>query len=168
MKKFFKEFRTEIIVIGLLVIGFGLLASSFSIRKGIQQTTFSIIRQTGPALKRAFDSVINYILSLSILDIVGWILILAGILYIYGRIRYRYRHNPRWEASICPRCESSIKRVHRNLIDRLLAKTLMPTARRYRCTNPECNWGGLRHQRYHIPRVRVDEINRNQQTPLPD
>lgn len=161
MKKFFKEFRSEIIVVILLVIGMVLLGANIGVRKAVRTSTAGIIRQVGPAINQVFNNFINYIISLSIIDIVGWVLVIIAVVYIYGRIRYRFRHNPRWEATVCPRCESPIKRVHRSMIDRLLGRTFMPNARRYRCTTPECGWSGLRQQRYHIPRVHVDEVNRN-------
>ena len=164
MKKFLKEFRNEIIVIILLVIGTVLLGANIGVGWAVRTSVTGVTRQVGPAISRAFNNFINYIISLSIIDIVGWALVILAVAYIYGRIRYRFRHNPHWEATVCPRCESPIKRVHRNMIDRLLGKTFMPSCRRYRCTNPECRWTGLRQQRYHIPRVQIDEVNRNRMT----
>ena len=62
---------------------------------------------------------------------------------------------------VCPKCESSIKRMHRNIFDRFLSRTFMPNSRRYRCTNSECGWSGLRKSRYHIPRLHFDEVNQD-------
>jgi DNA-directed RNA polymerase subunit RPC12/RpoP len=163
MKKFFKEFRNEIVVITLMVIGIVLLGADIGMRKTIRRSALGAFRQVGPAINEAFNSLVEYVLTLSIFDIIGWVVVIVAVVYIYGRIRYRFRHNPRWEATVCPRCGSRIQRKHRSTIDRLLSKTLMPSSRRYRCTNPECSWTGLRLQRYHLPRVHVDEVNRNRQ-----
>jgi hypothetical protein len=42
----------------------------------------------------------------------------------------------------CPRCGSSLKRIHRHPRDRLL--NLWVPVRRYICSNRTCRWSGLR------------------------
>jgi uncharacterized protein with PIN domain len=77
------------------------------------------------------------------------VILVATIAFVIWRIRYRFFNSDQFKATVCPVCGNEIHRVHRTVIDRILSKTLLPHARRYRCINQECNWSGLRRRRHH-------------------
>jgi hypothetical protein len=161
MKRFFKEFRAEIIIALLLIIGIILVIGDFGVRQSSQKVLTSAQDLFGSMLW----SVSNYIGSLSSFEILGFIFISLAFVYLYSRIRYRFRRSPTFMASVCPECGSKIRRVHRSYIDRFLSGTLMPGARRYQCEKTECGWSGLRHQRYRLDQIRESEIPESQKTP---
>jgi len=157
MRRFFKEFRSEILVIGLLVIGVALLV----INQGLGGSITGSISDVAGNLKETagwyLGLGLDYLYGFSTYDIIGWVMILLAGVFLYSRIRYRYRRNPNLSATVCPKCESPIKRTHRSWFDRLLSKSIKPHARRYQCTNPECGWSGLRHQRYRLEQRHTDD-----------
>jgi len=49
----------------------------------------------------------------------------------------------------CPRCGGELHRIHRTPADKLFSRIV--DVHRYRCTNPRCDWQGLR-RRHHRAR----------------
>jgi hypothetical protein len=76
-------------------------------------------------------------------------LVLLAVLFAIYRVRYRFTISERWQATECPKCGSGLQRTRRNSIDRFLSRTILPSARRYRCENAACRWSGLRRKRPH-------------------
>lgn len=77
---------------------------------------------------------------------VGGVLMLGILAFITFRMRDRFQNSPQWKAGPCPKCGGPVHRFRRTALDRLLANTLLPQARRYRCANPRCGWEGLRQR----------------------
>jgi hypothetical protein len=147
MKKFIKEYSAEIIVATLAIVGIVLLAGNFSFQAGAKSGFSLITRYLFRLADKYFWKLVIYLMHFTILDLIGWILIVGATLFIVIRIRNRFLYNPANAATICPKCGSQIKRKHRSWFDRTLSKTLLPGARRYTCSNTTCRWTGLRHQR---------------------
>ncbi len=78
----------------------------------------------------------------------GVILILAGLLFLAYRLRVRFLRSAWWRAAACPRCGGQFHRIHRHWYDRVLSKTVLPHAHRYRCENEKCRWSGLRYAQH--------------------
>lgn len=147
MKKILREYLVEIIALLIALLGVFLLVEQFEIRK----TLLAMINRLVDFLPRFISAVktelLVYVDSVTLSDLVGWILItLTGIVIVW-RVRYRFAKSGAWRANQCPRCGGKLHRIHRNPIDRLFSWTLLPRARRYRCADPECNWAGLRRSR---------------------
>lgn len=147
MKKFLREYRIEIFIGFLALVGVVLLLGDFGLKQA-SRDIFRSVTQLRRLVLLGFEGLTRYLLTFSILDLVAWGFILASGYIIVRRIRYRYRHNPKRAATVCPKCGGPIKRTPRSWFDKILDKTFMPNSRRYRCTDPECGWSGLRHQRY--------------------
>jgi hypothetical protein len=98
--------------------------------------------------------------SLSLSGAIGFILILAAVVFIVWRIRYRFQTDKHWESEICPNCSGPITRVHRSLWDRLLGAFFLPEARRYRCMDLTCGWSGLLRRHIHRHRRRSEQVSR--------
>lgn len=80
-----------------------------------------------------------------LLKIITGVLVLAGVMLILWRARYRYLRSEAWNSHTCPRCSGVVHRIHRKPADRLLDPLILPYARRFRC--PECSWEGMRSGR---------------------
>jgi Zn-finger nucleic acid-binding protein len=155
MKKNIKEYRIEIAIVLLIVLGIFLLIERMELRSlltnGLQalQTSFNkllLLIKTGAEF---------YILDLSISDFLGWVLLILAVVLAIWVARYRFNNSSTFQADRCPKCGSALHRVHRKYFDRLLSRIFLPHARRYRCANHECHWTGLRHprHRYHQQQV---------------
>lgn len=149
MRPFLREYRQEIIVLILVLLaGAGLFA--FSRYEGSLADLPSVLAEQVSAANQSLMSQIRQTLDSIGLMTLG--VLAAGLLllvYITWRVRYHWRHNEGIRATNCPRCGADIYRVHRSAFDRILSATLLPSARRYRCSNRECNWSGLRRRRHH-------------------
>jgi len=152
MKSFLKEFRLEITILILALVGSFFLFEPFGIRAIIRKTVRTSAATGLTITQSILDRLIAILFNISIIDIVGWILIIGAVAFVVARIRYRYRKNPENKATVCPNCGDRIYRVHRSQFDRLLGKTLLPNSHRYQCTNPDCGWSGLRRPNHRSER----------------
>jgi hypothetical protein len=143
VKKIIREYRFELLAVLLAVLGVFLLLEQFQIRI----TVANAFRWLVNLLETALASLSAYLSKFTLSDMIGWILILGTSVLILWRVRYRFLHSENWRATVCPRCEGELERVHRTAFDRLVEKLFLPRARRYRCSNAKCNWSGLRRQR---------------------
>jgi hypothetical protein len=146
LKNFLREFRIEVIAILLALLGVFLLVEQIEIRSTLRNWLSSSSGWLAQLAHAAIDSLVHYIQSFSPSDLVGWILIFSTTVFLVWRIRYHFLHSERWRAHACPRCGSSLHRIHRTNLDRLLTRTLLPKGNRYLCSNPECRWTGLRRR----------------------
>jgi len=79
---------------------------------------------------------------LSLADMIGGLLIVLAIAALLIRIRWQLMHAPSLTTSSCPDCGGEIHRVHRHALDRWIS--FYVPVHRYRCSNRECEWAGLR------------------------
>jgi hypothetical protein len=93
------------------------------------------------------DQAFGHLGRLSAAELLAWLLIISGVVFILYRMRHRYLKSDHWQATICPRCSSKLHRVHRTWLDRLLGLIFLPNSARYRCSNSSCRWSGLRQGR---------------------
>ncbi|MBN2549553.1 MAG: hypothetical protein JXB15_10375 [Anaerolineales bacterium] len=149
MKKFWREYRVELIALVVILLGVFLLVEQWDIRVTLLRATVQTVDSLKTLLGAASDWVVGYVLSMTLSDLVGWALIIATTIFVLWRIRYRFIHSERLKATYCPRCYGELVRVHRTLLDRLLGGLFFPGSRRYRCSNSDCRWSGLRLRRPH-------------------
>jgi ABC-type multidrug transport system fused ATPase/permease subunit len=148
MKKYFKEYRVEIVIVLLILVGIFLLFERLDL-KSLLASGFQLLWTSLKNLLSLIRIGVNfYIFNLSLSDFIGWILLFLAVALAVGVSRYRFSHSPTFQATVCPKCGGDLHRVHRKYFDRLLSRTLLPHARRYRCASPECRWTGLRHPRH--------------------
>jgi predicted RNA-binding Zn-ribbon protein involved in translation (DUF1610 family) len=74
-------------------------------------------------------------------------MVVGGVVFILWRLRYRFLKSDRWQVLACPKCGGKLHRIHRTSLDRLVGSIFLPRAARYRCSNKECGWSGLRQTR---------------------
>jgi len=162
VKKIIKEHKIEIAIVLLILLGIFLLIEQIELRSlfanGLQVFQTSLKK----LLSLMKTGVKFYVLSLSLSDFIGWILLVLAIVLAIWMVRNRFTHSASVQATSCPKCGSALHRIHRKYFDRLLSRTIFPHARRYRCANPECQWIGLRHPRHrHHLQQAPSEISSN-------
>jgi predicted RNA-binding Zn-ribbon protein involved in translation (DUF1610 family) len=151
LKQFIKEYKIEIIAALIGLFGLFLLVERLNLRDAI----VAMLRATGATIAKLgqwiMDGIVQYFYNISVSDMLGWLLVMLALAFAVWRIRYRFVQSDRFSADSCPNCGADLHRVHRTSLDRSLSKTLLPEARRYRCTNPDCGWQGLRQRRTSEP-----------------
>jgi predicted RNA-binding Zn-ribbon protein involved in translation (DUF1610 family) len=148
MRKFLKNYWVEMIVLLAVLVALFMLVGNFELVRAASRGLNSTLNQVNRTFVTATNQLIDKILGFSLFDLLGVAIIVGASFLLYNRARYRYRTNPNNTATVCPRCGSQIKRIHRSSFDRLLSKTFKPNARRYSCVNSACGWDGLRVKRY--------------------
>ncbi len=139
---FLREYWVEIAIVIGLALGIFLMFERVQIRATLLRWLSAAVRggiatahQTAVALYRFFTT-------LGLSELIAIPLLLIVFLAIVWRVRWRTQHNPALTDLHCPRCKGSLHRVHRHMTDRFIS--IIVPVRRYRCTNRECGWSGIR------------------------
>jgi hypothetical protein len=164
MKRFLKEYTTELIAGVLILCGIFLMVERFEIRATFLTILTGLFDGIWSILKGIPSSVSGRMTVLTTTDALGFLLILLAVGFIIWRIRHRFNTDKRWEIDACPKCSGPIMRVHRNWRDRVLGVTFLPDARRYRCMDPQCGWSGLLRRHVHHKRRRSEQVSRTENT----
>jgi hypothetical protein len=139
---FLRSYRVEISIALLIAFGAFLLLEKVNIRESLA----GWLRRLGTAAIRDLDSasaaVSQFMHRLTLSDAVGGFLILVAFLAIVWRVRWQLMRAPALTGEACPQCGGRLVRVHRRTLERLVS-AIVPL-RRYRCTNRQCGWRGLR------------------------
>ncbi len=138
IKRFLGEYGVEIAAVIVVIAGLGLIGLNRPALIAAISSTYQWLRRAASAL-----------LSISISDLIGAAAVLGGTLFVLWRIRFHVQRSERWRIRECPRCGTSLHRIHRTPMDRVVSFLIMPHSRRFRCDNPDCRWTGLRYGRYH-------------------
>jgi hypothetical protein len=136
MKKFLKEYRVELL--GFLAAIAGIVLVVFE--PGVLKNTFGEIFQFLWMIPTGISGLLSHFSSS---DLLGLALAGGALVFIVWRLRIRLAQMPRWTAYQCPKCGRDIVRAHRTNADRVFIRFLLPGARRFRCSNQECQWTGL-------------------------
>jgi len=137
-KRFLGEYSVEILAAIVVIIGLGLIKLDKSaLMAAIQNTS------------QWFLSAVKNLRRISISDLIGPAAVVGGTVVVLWRIRFHIQRSERWRVQECPRCGTSLHRIHRTPVDKLVGFVFMPHSRRFRCDNPDCRWTGLRYGRRH-------------------
>lgn len=139
MKHFWRNWRVEIILVVALALGLFLLLERITIRAALIGWAGDLLSATGVVLRSAA----GLFLPRSLSDFFGFLLITGVVVLAVRRVRWRLMNSPSLTAKRCPKCGSSLHRVHRTPIDRAISRLFVPV-HRYLCSKPECRWRGLR------------------------
>jgi hypothetical protein len=156
VKRFIKEYRVEIIAVLIALLGVFLLVERIEIRATIIQTSGWIYETAKQLAQTSWENLTIYITSFTVSDIIGWILIAVTSVFVAWRLRYRFLKSRFWRIKDCPRCGSSLHRIHRTPFQRFLTLFLLPNGRSYRCTNDNCRWSGLRWRVHYKRRPKAE------------
>jgi len=140
MKKFLREWRVEIGIVLALAFAIFLLVEQLSIR----QTLRAWLGRGADTASALLVSLIQGLLSISLSDLTGLVIILIVLWLARSRLRWRLMRAPSLAASNgCPQCGSRLHRVHRKSLD-YAVNSLVAPVHRYLCSNQDCRWSGLR------------------------
>ena len=162
MKKLLQKYRIELaalLIILLLVLQWGTWEEVSAAIPGYKSSlTPNLIEW----LQGRMAKIAEVFSSLSMVDLMIWLLILAALVLIAWRTRRRFLMSAAWQTYHCPRCGGDLHRLHRSSLDRLLSRSLLPDARRFGCANPDCGWSGLRRRRVDDPHRRRRPLSEDQ------
>lgn len=152
MRNKLKNYWFEILILCTLLLGFFLLLEQINIRGVILDAPGRVLNPAGRLLSNMQKELNNLVGLLTPSNVLGFILVFAAVAAVLWRLRSRFLNSDHWNASACPKCGSSLHRIHRSGFDRFLSRSILPDARRYLCSDPECGWEGLLRQIYRTDR----------------
>jgi hypothetical protein len=145
MKEFLKKNWIDILTGFGIILGIVLVFERANLRRLFRRSTIVFQDFLSNTFHQANQGISGFLGRFSYSDLVGMTLALICIIIIVLRLRYRILASPNWRKSTCPRCGGELHRVHRTSLDRLLARTVLPGARRYLCSDKACRWTGLKN-----------------------
>lgn len=140
MRRRVSNWRLEIALVGLLVLALFLLLEQWDIRGALWRGIMGLLAVSESAL----SAIANALLSRTVSDLLGLVLIVMVAMIARWRVRWRIQQSPALTAKVCPRCGGELRRIHRRRSDKVLSWLLAP-AHRYTCNNKQCGWIGLRY-----------------------
>lgn len=156
MKKMLTKYRVELFAVLIALLGAILLLDRGRNGQELLPLVSSLRAEATKLGGMVIPSVVSFFSKFSTQDLAGAGLVLLATLLILGRLRHRFLTSERWMSKSCPRCGSSLQRIHRTPFDHFLGKTLLPHSRRYQCTNEACRWSGLCNHVHHSHKVEED------------
>lgn len=151
---FLREYWVEVLIAIGLLLGIFLMFERIQIRVTLLRWFNTAVKAGLTAIGRLDDAALHFFSTIGLSELIAIPLLALTFIAVVWRVRWRVQHNPALTDLHCPRCGGAIHRVHRHTVDRL-ASIFVPV-RRYRCTNRECLWSGVRvATRAHIGRPRT-------------
>ena len=142
MRRLLRTYKFEIFGLIVIILGIFLILERLSIR----DTLSGWLRRASAVALHGTDQVGEHVSAslahTTVSDAFGYLLILGALAVIFMRVRWRLMHDPALAVLQCPKCHGGIHRTHRRGFDRMVS--LLVPVRRYRCTNAQCRWRGLR------------------------
>ena len=139
---FLRKYRFELIWLLVVALGIFLIFERMNIRVSMIRWAARGISVAVDAIGHIDNIILAFIQNTTLSDAIGYVLILGALVAITWRTRWRLMRTPSWTTIRCPECDSEIHRTHRRARDRFVG--LLVPVNRYRCTNRECRWTGLR------------------------
>jgi hypothetical protein len=137
-----RDYKVEIGGVVVAALGVFLLVERMNIRAALFGWLRNFLEATVSSLIRLGDSATNLLAQLTVSDLIGALLILGAVGALSWRVRWRLMRSVSLSTLRCPKCGGSLHRVHRRFLDRAISRFV--PVRRYRCSNHECHWNGLR------------------------
>ena len=161
MKRVLQDYWVEFVALAVVATGIFLVVIDVSLLQKLRLLLHQVGVLFGDLEGSFYSWLRDYIARFGLGDLLGWLLVLGGLVFVFWRGRHHFYRSAYWKAVDCPKCGSGLHRIHRTTWDRFLSRTLLLGARRYQCKNPECGWSGLRdrreedrrHKRRHVPEI---------------
>ena len=140
IESFYKKYDFEMLVLGLLTLGFFLLWEKWKIKTIFWNFVTSIANFIVVTIRNIAVKFGNVISKVETSDIIGIVLILAAFLLILNRARIRIiRRHPKLIS--CPKCKGDLQRSHRKTKYKILAVFFLCVIKRYKCR--KCSFDGV-------------------------
>jgi hypothetical protein len=137
--KHLKQWRVELSLLALAALAVFLLIEQWNIRS----TLIRWLRTSSSAIVVALGAAVQRWGNITLSNLIGFVLIVLVLLLARRRVRWRLTHTESLTRRSCPKCGSSLHRIHRTWLDRTIDRLVAPV-HRYKCSNHECSWKGLR------------------------
>lgn len=137
--KHLKQWRFELSLLALAALAVFLLLEQWNIRS----TLIYWLRTSSSAIIVALGAAAQRWGNITLSNLTGVVLIVLVLLLARRRVRWRLTHTESLTRLSCPKCGSSLHRIHRTPLDRIVDRWVAPV-HRYKCSNHECSWKGLR------------------------
>ena len=139
-KSLYRKYNFELIVLGLLLLGFFLLWERWQIKSIVFGFITKAVR-TSVNLIRDISIRIGAVISkVETSDLIGMILILIAVILILNRTRLRII-NSHPSLSYCFKCKGDLRRTHRKMKHKLLEILLFCKVKCYSCR--KCSLDGI-------------------------
>ncbi len=145
MRRDTNNYRLEIIFAVLALFGVFLVVVGAGLQDTVLSRAQNLVSSGATAAQTLGQRLDRFLMSQSVFNLLGIVLIVGAVVFLVWRARYRAIHSTHWAAKACPTCGSELTRVPRHTADRIVAVFL--PVRRYACTNPACGWQGRRISR---------------------
>lgn len=132
----------EITAALVVALGLFLLLERMSIRSTLFHWATTGSQNLLRVLGRVGDALAFSIARLTLSNAIGLVLVIVAVMALILRFRWRLMRSASQTALCCPRCGGGVHRVHRRRGDRIVS--FFVPVRRYRCSNRECRWCGIR------------------------
>jgi hypothetical protein len=143
---FFKTFWVEILIVVGLILTLFLLFEQMNIRTTLAGWFRAAIAAGLSAATQLFDDLVSLPTRFGLSELIAIPMLIGVVILLIWRIRWRLCNTPALADAHCPRCGGGLQRVHRYSLDRAIS--VFVPVRRYRCTNRDCGWSGMRVSTY--------------------
>ena len=168
MKEFFREFKVEILVFGVAILGALIWFDPLGIRTAFGVVFKALIAGIDGFIPDFEAGVMSFFSSLTVVDVVGFFVLTIATVFVFLRTRSRYMGSEFYISRNCPKCGNTLRRVQRKWPDRVFGKLLFIPLHRYRCNDRQCGWSGLRKPgRHHHKWSSQEEEELRDQLSLP-
>lgn len=140
--RIWQEWRAEILVASLALLAVFLLVEQMDIRQTLLSWAGAAVLGLEALIASLGQGLARFVGNTTLSDLVAYLLLVAVVVLVGWRIRYRVLANPHLSKIQCPRCGGDLHRIHRRWHHRLL--NLVIPVRRYRCADQACGWQGVR------------------------
>jgi hypothetical protein len=137
--KLLKQWRFELLLLALAGLAVFLLVEQWNIRS----TLIHWLRTSSSAIVVALGAAVQRWGNITLSNLIGVTLIVLVLLLARRRVRWRLTHTESLTRRSCPKCGSSLHRIHRTRLDRMIDRLVAPV-HRYKCSSDTCSWVGLR------------------------
>ena len=131
-KSFYRNYNFELIVTGLLLLGFFLLWERWHIKSIVWDLITNTARIVVNYIRDIAVQIGETISKVETSDLIGIILILVAVFLIINRTRLRII-NSHPSLSSCFKCEEDLRRIQRKIGHKLLERLLFCKIKRYKC-----------------------------------
>jgi len=135
------EFRFEIIIGFLFLLGVFLLYEDMEVKTVVFQGILSVIHGFNLWLSNLLSNILGIADYVETSDIVGTFFILLALFLLLHRARHKALARFA-ELSECPECEGDLIHIHRTLTHRIISKIFRLKIRHMKCKS--CEFEGLR------------------------
>jgi len=139
---FLKTYWAEILIVVGLVLALFLLFEQMNIRGTLLGWAVAAGNFGLNLVARFINSLQSLRSRLGLSELIAIPMLIGLVILLIWRIRWRLRNTPALVDTHCPRCGGGLQRVHRHSLDRAIS--VFVPVQRYRCTNRDCGWSGVR------------------------